>query len=88
VVMKKCIIFLCLCFLLGNARGVWGVDDPFDAGQSRMSASEVLLSAGITALMHPDEVKSMLDTTKDKEKKKDQIDSKVDDAIKKAWEEK
>ncbi len=88
--MKRWAIFIFLALLLGTPVGLNASEDPFDTGRSSMSGTEALFSMGIWALTHPESVKGALDGPKQEPKKKEDlvVDKKVDEAIKKAWEEK
>lgn len=84
--MKKTTFFACLAFFLG-ATVPAGATDPFDIGQTRMSATEALLNMGIYAITHPDSLKEAMEAPNQPPKTKDELvmDKKIDDAIDKAW---
>lgn len=86
--MKRWAIYILLVLLLVTPVGLSASEDPFDTGKSSMSGTEALFNMGIWALTHPDSVRGVLDGPKEEKKKDDLVmDKKVDEAIKKAWEE-
>ncbi|MFZ2446024.1 MAG: hypothetical protein WAW37_06685 [Syntrophobacteraceae bacterium] len=87
--MKKCVLFIALVSLLGSPIRLDAAEDKYGTGKLRDADPDTFISLGVPLMTFPatGETKTE-ETTKLEEKKKQALDSKVDDAIKKAWGEK
>ena len=88
--MKRWIIFVLLSILLGYPAVSGAVDDTFDRGRDTTFSYPIFK---IPIGSKPDstsvnEARGEAEAKNDEKKSKESLDKKVDDAIKKAWEEK
>lgn len=84
--MKKCFVFL---LLLGSVLILSQAEDPYDRSKLRTAEPDALISNGIPVMTYPERTPSSSQAAdKEMEKQRAERDKKVDDAIRKAWEEK
>jgi len=86
--MKRWIVFAVFSILLGYPALANALDNTFDPGRSNSLDVLQILTSGGTGTKDLKEKKSETEPSEEEKKRKEILDKKVDDAIKKAWEEK
>ncbi len=87
--MKKCLVSLYLCCLLGGVLVLSQAEDPFDRSKLRTADPDQLISGGIPVMTYPEKTPTGSQASdKKQEQQRTEMDKKVDDAIKRAWEDK